>query len=62
MTTCTKMSCDEIKSIFHHFKRLSMKQITQFFLQGESPTLKTSVRELKPLSIFAKRYILDAGS
>ena len=44
MTTCTKMSCDEIKSIFHHFKRLSMKQITQFFLQGESPTLKTSVR------------------
>ena len=34
---------DEIKSIFHNliiFKGLLMKQITQFFLEGESPTLK----------------------
>ena len=33
---------DGIKSIFHHFKGLSMKQITETFLEGESPTLKVS--------------------
>ena len=31
---------DGIKSVFHHFKGLSVKQITQTFLKGESPTLK----------------------
>ena len=31
---------DGIKSVFHNFKGLSVKQITQTFLKGESPTLK----------------------
>ena len=30
---------DEIKGIFHDFKGHSIKQRTQFFLEGESPTL-----------------------
>ena len=38
---------DEIKSIFHNFEGLSLKQIKFFFLEGESPTLtKKSVRKL----------------
>ena len=36
----TKSFWDVIKSIFHHFKGLSIKQITfSFFLKGENPTL-----------------------
>ena len=31
---------DEIKSIFIILKGLSMKQTIEFFLEGESPTLK----------------------
>ena len=31
---------DEIKNIFITFKGLSIKQITQIFLKGESPTLR----------------------
>ena len=31
---------DEIKSNFHNFKGLSMKQINQFFLEGKNPTLR----------------------
>ena len=38
---------DEIKSIFRLFKGLSIKEITQIFLEGESPTLI-------PVSIFLK--------
>ena len=30
---------DEIKSIFNIFKGLSLKQIKEFCLEGESPTL-----------------------
>ena len=29
---------DEIKSIFHHFKGISARQIAQFFFEGESST------------------------
>ena len=30
---------EEIQRIFHHFKGLSLKQINQIFLKGESLTL-----------------------
>ena len=32
------------KAFFIIFKGLSMKQITQFFLEGESPTLRIQYR------------------
>ena len=35
------------KVFFISFERLSMKQITQFFGEGESPTLKWEPVELK---------------
>ena len=34
-----KSLLDEIKRVFIIFKGFSMKQITQFFLEGESPAL-----------------------
>ena len=37
---------DEIKNIFHHFEGLLLKQIIKFFLEGESPTLKTLMRKI----------------
>ena len=32
---------DEVKNIFHYFKKVSLKQTKQFFLTGESPTLSS---------------------
>ena len=35
-----KSFVDEMKSLFILFKGLSLKEITQIFLEGESPTLR----------------------
>ena len=41
----------EQKEFFIIFKRLSMKQTTQFFLEGESPTLRLKVLEMTQLYV-----------
>ena len=50
------------KEFFIIFKGLSMKQITQKFLEGESPTLTTfsniKFSKYLPLGIFLLDYIL----
>ena len=33
----------ETKSIYHHFKVFSLKQLIQGFLEDESPTLKSTI-------------------
>ena len=33
-----------MKSIFYHFKGVSMKQLTQTILEGESPTLLKTLK------------------
>ena len=43
------------KALFITFKGLSTKQITQFFLEGESPTLKCLSFELNGIT----KYVLS---
>ena len=45
---------DQIKSISIIFKGLSMKQITQFFWEGEGPTLRIS-------SVNATKFAVSCG-
>ena len=56
----------EIKSIFYHFKELASKQVKQFFLEGEGPTLRTPLGScfwlFCPVNIFWKEGVFDRPS
>ena len=56
----------EIKSIFYHFKELASKQVKQFFLEGEGPTLRTPLGSCFWLfcrvNIFWKEGVFDRPS
>ena len=52
------------KNIFCHFKRLSLKQVDQFFLESESVTLKAKQHsrlnfEKRQFCQFKLEYMLD---